>query len=63
MLILTRKIGHAFIIMDDIRVVILGVDRDRVKVGIEAPMTIPIVREELLTRDRSGSVTIYRGTA
>lgn len=41
--------------MDDIRVIILGVDRDRVKVGIEAPMHISIVREELLTKNRSGT--------
>lgn len=52
MLVLTRKIGQAIIVMDDIKFVILGVDRDsdRVKVGIEAPLYIPVMREELLTK-------------
>ena len=48
MLVLTRKTGQAFFIMDDIKVIILGVDRDRVKVGIEAPLFINIARKELI---------------
>jgi len=32
-----------------VTVTILGVQRDRVKVGIEAPLTVTILREELET--------------
>jgi len=47
-LILTRKLGQAFFILDDIKVVVLGIDRDRVKVGIDAPMSYTVLREELM---------------
>ena len=47
MLILTRKIDQAIVIRDDILVRVLGVERDRVKLGICAPEEIIILREEL----------------
>jgi carbon storage regulator len=47
MLILTRKIDQAIVIRDDILVRVLGVERDRVKLGICAPEEIVILREEL----------------
>jgi len=54
MLVLSRKVGQSFFIWEDIKVIILGVDRDRVKVGIEAPNFIPIAREEIIIR---GTIT------
>lgn len=51
MLILTRRVGETVMIGDDIQVVILGVKGNQVRVGIEAPTAINIVREELLTPD------------
>lgn len=50
MLILSRKVGQAIIIMNDIKITILGLDRDRVKIGIDAPKDIVILRDELLMR-------------
>jgi len=47
MLILTRKIDQAIVIRDNILVRVLGVERDRVKLGICAPEEIIILREEL----------------
>ncbi len=47
MLILTRKIDQSIIIQDDITVVVLGVERDRVKLGIQAPADVAVLREEL----------------
>ena len=47
MLILTRKIDQAIVIRDNILVRVLGVERDRVKLGICAPEEIVILREEL----------------
>ena len=47
MLILTRKIDQAIVIHENILVRILGVERDRVKLGICAPEEIVVLREEL----------------
>ena len=49
MLILTRKIDQAIIIESDITIVVLGVERDRVKLGIQAPAEVAVLREELYT--------------
>ena len=48
MLILSRKPGDAIIIDGGIRIVVLGVDARGVRLGIEAPGSIGIVREEIL---------------
>lgn len=50
MLVLTRKIGQKIIILHDIKLIVLGVERDRVRIGIEAPQWVPVLREELLER-------------
>ena len=47
MLVLKRKAGEAIIIDGDIRVIILDVIDGRVKLGIEAPDDVNIVREEI----------------
>ena len=51
MLILTRKIDQGIVIAGNIHVRVLGVDRDRVKIGISAPLDVTILRDELLERD------------
>lgn len=48
MLILTRKVDQAIVIQGDITVMILGVERDRVKIGIDAPEYVTVLREELI---------------
>jgi len=47
MLVLSRKINQSIMIGDDIRIVVVGVDRDQVKVGIEAPREVPVHRSEI----------------
>lgn len=47
MLVLDRKVQEGFWIEDRIFVKVLAVGRRRVKLGIEAPREIKIVREEL----------------
>lgn len=47
MLILSRKVGEAIRIGDDIEVVVAAVDKNKVKLGINSPRHIPIYREEL----------------
>lgn len=48
MLVLTRKIGETLINDGDISVTILGMKGKHVRVGIEAPGDVNIVRKELL---------------
>lgn len=51
MLILTRKVDQGLVIAGNIYVRVLGVERDRVKIGIAAPREIIVLREELLERE------------
>ena len=46
MLVLSRKKGES-IFIGDVKVTIVDVRGDRVRVGIEAPKEVPVVRKEL----------------
>lgn len=48
MLVLQRKENQSFVIGDDIKVTILEINNDKVKIAIDAPKSIPIMRTELL---------------
>lgn len=49
MLILTRKMGESIWISDEIEIIISEVKGDQVKIGINAPRTMEILRGELRT--------------
>ena len=49
MLILGRKVGDTILIGDGIRVVVLACDRKGVRLGIEAPSDVHILRGEIVT--------------
>ena len=48
MLILQRKAGESLVIGDDITVRVISVDGTRVRLAIDAPEDIPILRSELI---------------
>ena len=50
MLILTRRIGESLKIGDDIRVTMLGVRGNQIRMGIHAPAEVPVHREEVYDR-------------
>ncbi|MEP7381243.1 MAG: carbon storage regulator [Gemmatimonadota bacterium] len=50
MLILSRRAGDAIVIEGGIRIVVLASDRRGVRLGIEAPPHVSIVREEIVTQ-------------
>ena len=52
MLVLTRKVGEAIIIGDEVTVMILGVRGNVIRVGIDAPKKIPVHRQEIQDRMR-----------
>ncbi len=48
MLVLTRRVDESIVIRDDIVVTVLSVDGDRVKLGVQAPREVLVLRQELL---------------
>lgn len=55
MLILTRRIGESIIIGDDIRLTVLDIQGNQVRLGIAAPADVPVFREEIYQRMKSES--------
>ena len=52
MLVLSRKVGESIIVGDHIKLIILGIKGDMVRVGIEAPEDVSIHREEVFIKIR-----------
>jgi carbon storage regulator len=50
MLILTRRIGEVLRIGEDVSVTVLGVNGNQVRVGIQAPRSVAVHREEIFRR-------------
>ncbi|MBY0230007.1 MAG: carbon storage regulator CsrA [Gemmataceae bacterium] len=48
MLVLTRKAGEKIIIADNVTVEVLEIQGNRVRIGIQAPQGVTILRQELL---------------
>jgi carbon storage regulator len=47
MLVLSRKLGEKIVIGDNIVVTVVKIDRNQIRIGIEAPHDIPVYREEI----------------
>ena len=56
MLVLSRKAGERILIGDQISVTVVRIAPGVVRIGIEAPDNLPIVREELTTGQPAGEV-------
>jgi carbon storage regulator len=55
MLVLSRKLSQQIVIGQDIRITVLKIDRNQVRIGIEAPRDVSILRKELGEHDASRS--------
>ena len=49
MLVLSRKVGSSIRIGNDITLTVVKIDRNQVRLGIEAPLHVPILRQELVS--------------
>ncbi len=58
MLVLSRKLNQSIMIGDDVRVVVVGIDRDQVKLGIEAPRDVPVHRTEIYEEIHGAHTTV-----
>lgn len=52
MLVLSRRVGESIVINDNIKVTIVSSDGNTIRVGIDAPKDIPIMRSELLPKNK-----------
>tara|TARA_B100001250_G_C19511520_1_gene661912 strand:+ start:508 stop:732 length:225 start_codon:yes stop_codon:yes gene_type:complete len=50
MLILTRRVGESLRIGDEISVTVLGIKGSQVRIGVNAPKSISVHREEVYDR-------------
>ena len=57
MLILTRRHGETIMIGDgEIKITVLGVKGNKVRIGVDAPKNVPVHREEIQQRiEREGN--------
>jgi carbon storage regulator len=61
MLILTRRVGETLMIGDEVSVTVLGVKGNQVRIGVNAPKTVSVHREEIyerIQREKSGDAPV-----
>lgn len=50
MLILTRRVGETLMVGDEVTVTVLGVKGNQVRLGVNAPKSVAVHREEIYNR-------------
>ncbi len=58
MLVLSRKLGQRFHVGNDVRVTIVKIDRNSVRIGVEAPNDVNVYREEIIPLEKDQSVEV-----
>jgi carbon storage regulator len=64
MLILTRRVNETIMIGADVRVTVMGVNGNQVRVGIDAPKEVSVHREEIFERikaEEAGTKAVPNG--
>jgi carbon storage regulator len=60
-LVLTRKSNQSIMIGEDIEVSVLAITGDKVRIGIEAPRAVPVLRTEVYV-EKQGMRDVSRGS-
>lgn len=55
MLLIVRKINESIMINDDIKITVVDTGNGRVRLGIEAPRSVPVHRLEVYDQIKSGA--------
>jgi len=63
MLVLARKLDESIVIGDDISVKIISIDKGVVKIGIDAPSDVAILRSELIEDVKDLNIAASKETA
>ena len=63
MLVLSRKPEQSLHLGDNITVTVLGIDGDRVKLGIEAPRAVAILRHEVFEQIQTANLVAASAAA
>ena len=63
MLVLTRKVGERINIGDDIVVLVIEVNRGNVRIGIDAPGTVSIYRQEVYEKIQKQNLLASKGAS
>ncbi|MBS1833384.1 MAG: carbon storage regulator [Acidobacteria bacterium] len=56
MLVIRRRLGETFRIGDDVEIQILDFGGGQVKIGIKAPLSVPVLREEVFLAGRQNKL-------
>jgi carbon storage regulator len=56
MLVLSRKLGEKIQISENITITVLEIDRGKIRLGIDAPRSVSILRQELASRSPAPDV-------
>lgn len=62
MLVLSRKVDESIVIGDDITIKIISVEKGVVKIGVDAPKSVSIVRKELLEDVKDANIAASKET-
>ena len=63
MLVLSRKVNEQIIIGNNIRMTVVSIRGNQVRIGFEAPLSVPIFRDELRHEDGHPVLTADAATA
>jgi carbon storage regulator len=61
-LILTRRVGEAVKIGDDVTITVLRIKGNQVRIGVDAPKSLPVRRDELDQRDAAAEARSHEST-
>jgi len=61
MLILTRKIGESVVIGDDIIIKVVETGKNSIRIGIDAPRDVTVLRQEVYASIQQANILSSRG--